>query len=913
MSIKSIERRRLERNQREQLNRLINFVQVEPVQQEIDNFAEMLTSERLEYVEDSLVQDILPYITDTYYKYIGDVEGNIANRNQKFESHGFFLGLLANFSHLYTIDIDLDLSPGNSYVAFLVRRQAERDNVPIIINLAIFDTPSDVALNLAIGYAGRLLTSSFIPIHTTSEHTVCVGLNFNLDLDPFSVDTLELQQDRFPLVRRLFECVENEEIMENIKDFLLQYIPTEIPINEENRDRILDYITGFAFGNSAFTREYLKLGEGRDRVRLKKYIFRYDNEDLRRDALTMVFHAQGFPIVILDIRNPHNIRSVQAIALPPGYNGAVNRVTFILNNQYGLSVVLDRFNSPDSYLRRSRHTSYDGNLIKVLNAENIHNTLNQVMSDNWQDGAQHGELFTAISGVLMPENMNGDAIINVDSEDKFRSILHGVFYICSNPDKVLSRYKVGQTYSPVIEGEVVEQVNTRVTEQRLDLLLLRQPKEDDSDTHPIVYVLGFANNAEEVGQRLNEIRRQIEQLMKRERGYLPITLEDEIVFCPVVLNVAAQRAEDLITIPENLYIHRINRHYEPRRAARNQEQVLQLINAYIQNNPNGAFNRLGDVHDILTLDFATDNLNYHYWLQHRDVFDAARSYGFNVENDQLFAITSQAQITEPERRDDDGQVVRQEYQWVRENLQRLRGGENGERRILTSIVNLGNVHWVTLTIVYQNENYYCYYANSTGGGIPNDVRLALEGSGINNDNIHNILADQQDNLLVQQRDGCNCGFWALENARDINEVLQRNNNLGNQGRGVLDEMRNSLTLNVPGMNNIVDENNLRNEQYFQDLRREISREFRNTGTNAGQTRDNDPLIRGTIRLQNQNGIRELLLEYLYQLSLLASQIGDIAELFNCGAGKRSNKFAQSTLKQSNCIVYFIAQNVLFYI
>ncbi|MDD9336219.1 MAG: hypothetical protein PV345_02525, partial [Wolbachia sp.] len=340
------------------------------------------------------------------------------------------------------------------------------------------------------------------------------------------------------------------------------------------------------------------------------------------------------------------------------------------------------------------------------------------------------------------------------------------------------------------------------------------------------------------------------------------TSEDEIVFCPVVLNLAAQRAEELITIPENLYIHKINRHYEPRRAARNQEQVLQLINAYIQNNPNGNFDQLENVHDILTLDFATDNLNYHYWLQHRDVFDAARRYGFNVENDQLFAITSEAQITEPERRDDDGQVVRQEYQWVRENLQRLRGGENGERRILTLIVNLGNVHWVTLTIVYQNENYYCYYANSAGGGIPNDVRLALEDSGINNANIHNILADQQGNLLVQRRDNHNCGLWALENARDINQVLQGNNNLGERGLGMLDEMRRRLTLNVPGLNNQDDQNPPRNEQYFQDLRREISREFRNTGTNAGQSRDNDPLIRGTIRLQNQNGIRELLLEYL---------------------------------------------------
>jgi hypothetical protein len=119
-------------------------------------------------------------------------------------SHGFLLGFLANFSHRYTIDIDLDLSPRNSHVAFLVRRQAERENIPIVINLATEITWPHIALNRAIGYAERLHNSSFIPIHTTSEHTVCVGLNFNLD--PFSVDTVGLQQDRFPLVQRLFEC-----------------------------------------------------------------------------------------------------------------------------------------------------------------------------------------------------------------------------------------------------------------------------------------------------------------------------------------------------------------------------------------------------------------------------------------------------------------------------------------------------------------------------------------------------------------------------------------------------------------------------------------------------------------------------------------------------------------------------------
>ncbi len=209
-------------------------------------------------------------------------------------------------------------------------------------------------------------------------------------------------------------------------------------------------------------------------------------------------------------------------------------------------------------------------------------------------------------------------------------------------------------------------------------------------------------------------------------------------------------------------------------------------------------------------------------------------------------------------------VIRE--QDIHDQLQQLQDHINGREvqddEILISnlIINIGRSHWVTLVIAYQNGNYYGYYTNSTGGNVPdwlntlmvNDVPVP----------VHNVLADQEGNVLVQQRDGYNCGLWVLENTRSINQILQQNNNLGEQGRGVLDEMRNSLTLNVPGLNNIVDQDNLRNEQYFQNLRREISREFRNTGTNVGHDRDNNPQIRGAIRLQNQNEIRELLLNFL---------------------------------------------------
>ncbi|NUY39307.1 hypothetical protein GO684_01010 [Wolbachia endosymbiont of Litomosoides brasiliensis] len=47
--------------------------------------------------------------------------------------------------------------------------------------------------------------------------------------------------------------------------------------------------------------------------------------------------------------------------------------------------------------------------------------------------------------------------------------------------------------------------------------------------------------------------------------------------------------------------------------------------------------------------------------------------------------------------------------------------------------------------------------------------------------------------------------------------------------------------------------------------------------------------------------------------MLVGQISNIAELFNHEVRKKGNKFAQSALKQSNCIIDFITQNVLFYI
>ncbi|WP_280524743.1 hypothetical protein [Wolbachia pipientis] len=396
LTIKEIEGRQLNQNQLRQLDRSVNFAQVAQGQQRIDNFMEILASDNEENVRNSLRGDILEYVIDIYNNYRAQIENNIENRSQKFEGHGFLLGFLANFSHRYTIGIDLDLSPGNSHVAFLVRHQAERENVPIVVNLATERTWPRTALNRAIGYAGRLHTFSFIPIHTTSEHTVCVGLNFNFNRIPFMVDTVGLQQDRFPLVQRLFECLENEGIRENVRDFLLQHLPNEIPRNAENYDRIFDCITGFAFGSSAFDRHPLELEE-EDEAPITKYIFRHGDEGLR--CLTMVFHAEGSDIVILHIR-AHDAQQQGAINLQTlnvnGNDVHVWEVSCTLNNQLELDIDLPNdLGLYHDYQNNNANNFLDGDLVQVPNTENVHNTLNQVMNDGWKNIAQHRELFRA--------------------------------------------------------------------------------------------------------------------------------------------------------------------------------------------------------------------------------------------------------------------------------------------------------------------------------------------------------------------------------------------------------------------------------------------------------------------------------------------------------------------------------------
>nr|WP_320109377.1 Ulp1 family isopeptidase [Wolbachia endosymbiont (group A) of Hylaeus communis] len=275
--------------------------------------------------------------------------------------------------------------------------------------------------------------------------------------------------------------------------------------------------------------------------------------------------------------------------------------------------------------------------------------------------------------------------------------------------------------------------------------------------------------------------------------------------------------------------------------------ILQQINAILRRNN---AREIEDVHDLLALDFATDNQNDRYWLQTHDMFFAAQQYTFYddrsnpTNNRHDFTITSVG--VDGNQNDPTGRGLLSSH--IANFKQKV---DSGEKDRLIAIINVGNHHWVTLVIVHQNGNYYGYYADSLApdSRIDNNIRGALRECDINDGNVHNVS-------VHQQTDGHNCGIWVYENARDINQAidqaLQGNNNFGEKGEGIIGYIRGLLSV---GIGNDTRQSQ-RNEQHFKNRRRNISQLFQNDPLSSPRGR----LIQDHPGIQHE--IDPLLLQFL---------------------------------------------------
>ncbi len=163
--------------------------------------------------------------------------------------------------------------------------------------------------------------------------------------------------------------------------------------------------------------------------------------------------------------------------------------------------------------------------------------------------------------------------------------------------------------------------------------------------------------------------------------------------------------------------------------------------------------------DLTFFELATKETRYDYRLQAQDIPDIARiEYGFitSIDSGLFKVVRSIKQLTK------------------QKELKKLKGKiQQDKKQPLTLIINLNNEHWVTLVVSHKDGKYQGYYADSLGKEIPKNCEGALK----NNSIIVEDLTCQTDKLPVQQTDGYNCGLWALENARDINDSLRSTNTI----------------------------------------------------------------------------------------------------------------------------------------
>ncbi|WP_338405958.1 ankyrin repeat domain-containing protein [Wolbachia endosymbiont (group A) of Longitarsus flavicornis] len=278
-------------------------------------------------------------------------------------------------------------------------------------------------------------------------------------------------------------------------------------------------------------------------------------------------------------------------------------------------------------------------------------------------------------------------------------------------------------------------------------------------------------NLDEEGMKKEVDKLTKEQNIRYAKGAAlkTITDGDKMFFMGVVVNVKAKDKNSLILTSDELVpalvVHSSIDITKRKHLEGIQEVTQKLKNTGIQEE------------NLRTLESATAEQDYHYWLQQHDIADTARiKYGYGT--DTLFEI-----VGSPEH--------------IASQLQQFKNSvtTGGERRPLTLIVNLDNNHWVALVISHQNEQYNGYYVDSLGNNIPDNIRQVLQQAQITVNDVS----------VTQQRDGYNCSLWALENARDINAVLQ-----GSRSRNIPNEMRNRLQ--VRG----------RDEDYFIRMRKDIS-------------------------------------------------------------------------------------------
>ncbi|GKS79063.1 MULTISPECIES: ankyrin repeat domain-containing protein [unclassified Wolbachia] len=740
----------------------------------LENYIEKLVNPdaEIDQVQDNL-EDILNYIKKVHTNL--NLQGNVYGiKAREAAQHGFVAGIFDNFRYRDNTKVYLEQFAGGGYadIVLLVRGPNRAiDSVPILIELKAGTEgqvdPSD-ALRQAEDYIEGFRPNK-MRILTNADNAIAVGLNLD-DAEPFKTEVQPIKQPPAPLMEEFIELVgewDNQQISEeDFKQEITDLLSSEyntFPANKETKDHY--YFSRDILGQSILINKI-----GQDQSNIKKYIYSYGEYPLdwsggteytlsKSPVMTLIFvqgnEGQENTAFIFHIRESNTKefyadKKIPVLNIPEiGGVGNVIEIKMSLKKyETGLSFEdlfeIEQISKYESSGNDQQFT--DGKFIEIPNSDELKAKFDQaITSQHASDGEvslqAYKVLLTEVADTIYPIK---DLITN---EARLQAILNGLFSSYSD-------LKLQETSAKTV---IIPEFQVGAG-GRVDMVIqgIGPSPQGAKEYTPIALefkLIGKNLNQDQLKQEVDKLTKEQNIRYAKGAALKAITDSDKMFFMGVVVNVKAKDKNSLILTSDKL-VHALVVHSSIDIAKRKHLEGIQEITQRLKNTGIQEEN-------LRTLESATAERDYHYWLQQHDIADIARiKYGYGI--DTLFEI-----VGSPEH------IVNQLQQFQDSVTTR------GERRPLTLIVNLDNNHWVTLVISHQNGQYNGYYVDSLGNNVPDNIRQVLQQAQITVNDVS----------VIQQRDGYNCGLWALENARDINTVLQ-----GNRLSNIPDEIRNHLRI-----------------------------------------------------------------------------------------------------------------------
>ncbi|WP_375326528.1 hypothetical protein [Candidatus Tisiphia endosymbiont of Nemotelus uliginosus] len=733
------------------------------------------------------VKKLLEYIYDINrinYKRLPNIQGAL-----EAADHGFTAGALINFKYRYNLELYLELLLGiEGYIdiALLVRGSERVKNaIPILVEIKAGQeqggrTNPQHALREAEDYTQGLQQNNR-PFVTLADRVVRVG--FNMDYaNPIEISVTELQPPS-PIIGTIFESVNRgddvgQRRLDSIKTIIanqLKKIYRLSPGTQGSSEP--QYLSRLFIGHSILNSAIIR---GK---RIEKSVLTYHkSRETTRGArsshgittsvfvertiagsntgnnrvLVVHFHEGGrdnvdindlalrIPLNKIQGLNQANCKEIIEVYVDArsSNDGSLRFLT-----EDGSVVVRDFTNSVNNYFQANVADHWEIHNMPDLNqAENLKKALDATMDyqpkkgqDNKVDLGPYGDMFTNIGRNLFSIKSL------ITDESYFAAVLTGLF----------------NSYSDIEFGQGNFKINVRPEFQvggdgRIDLFINVMSKNPANNDVLIGLELKYGDGRTTVDS-MERTLEQAERVQLRRYGLshnIRAITEgaDFLVTLPVGLVSRADTADSLLITREQFVAYDIERSYfghvhQLGRSVQRNEQTLESVT--LETNP-----------------------NYRYWLSDQDIrrityLDNTYSNMFDVHamnNNYDFSDRGLVVVTDREQGINARELREQIRQFI-DNVNNNRIMHQQRVPTRTFIINQGGDHWTTLVIAHQNGQYHGYYKDSLGSRIPDNIRQILTD---------NNIINPTDFQIRQQTDGYNCGLWALENARDINTMLQEN-------------------------------------------------------------------------------------------------------------------------------------------